>query len=464
MRPSDNPSALQVQAVLPTDLEAERAVLGGVLLKNEILGRIGERLTENDFFSEVNRILWRGMLRLKGEHSAIDIITLGSSVSKDSKEPLSAYIAALVESVASTANIDYYVEIVRKKANLRRILSDLKEIEKAITGDKPLEEEEIVDLFKKKAQKVDTSEAKEFTKVEAVIDRISLAAQERLIDGKPLIPVIPTGLTDLDDVIGGLQKKNLVLIGARPSMGKTTFALSIAENIADWRNEESRNPVIPVFSLEMSEDMLAFRMVCSELNIPMNTFFRPGGITSDIARRISSIRSRWREKNIFIHDDPGITTSAMKPMIRDLAMKNGGVDCVMIDYLQLIRGRFNQFRTRNDEIGEITKDLKTIANEMDCPVVLLSQLSRNVELRVERRPQMSDLRDSGNIEQDGDLIMFLYREDYYRKNDPSIQNIVEVIVGKQRNGPTGSVNLFFDKQRFRFENLERGRNESNRGF
>jgi replicative DNA helicase len=437
--------------VPPQNLEAEQSILGGILLDNQALNNVLEILNTNDFYSDAHRKIFAAILELSEKNEPCDVVTLSNNL-KDKKllDQVGGrvYLASLVDNVPSAANIAYYSRIVKEKAILRGLIE-------AATGilnnsynmsadiDTVLDEAEHA-IFEISENKVRPSFYPFKTLIKEGIKTI-----EKLYEKKELVTGVPSGFEKVDDMTSGLQKSDLIIIAGRPSMGKTAFALDIAKNAA----LESRTPVA-IFSLEMSKEQLAIRMLASEAKVDSQRI-RKGFLGETDWPKLISAASKLSESLIFIDDTPAITVLEMKAKARRLKADQG-LGLVIVDYLQLMRsGGFKD--SREQEISEISRSLKALAKELDVPVIALSQLNRKVEDRTNKRPQMADLRESGAIEQDADVIAFIYRDEVYnRSEDNPEKGIAEIIIGKQRNGPTGVAKLAFLEKYTAFENLARG--------
>ncbi len=435
----------------PQNLEAEQSVIGGILLDNQSLNSVLEILNIEDFYSEAHRKIFAAIVELYDKNEPSDLITL-SNVLK-SKNQLDqaggvSYLSSLADNVPSAANISHYSKIVKEKAILRRLIGTATEIlNKSYNAgadiDTVLDEAEHA-IFEISENKIRPA----FSPFKDIIKE-SVKTIEKLYERKELVTGVPTGFEKIDDLTSGLQKSDLIIIAGRPSMGKTAFAL----NIAQYAALVASIPVA-IFSLEMSKEQLAFRMLSSEAKVDSQRIRR--GFLGEVDwPKLISAAGRLSEALIFIDDSPAITALEMKAKARRLKSEVD-LGLIILDYLQLMRsGGYKE--SREQEISEISRSLKALAKELNVPVVALSQLNRKVEDRSDKRPQMADLRDSGAIEQDADLIAFIYRDEVYNKSEENTEKgFAEIIIGKQRNGPTGLVKLHFQEQFTRFENLARG--------
>jgi replicative DNA helicase len=419
----------------PQNLEAEQSVLGGILLENLALNTVLEALDPSDFYSDAHRKIFSAIIDLSNRNEPCDLITL-SNILKDQKRidqvGGTAYLASLVDNVASAVNISYYVKIIKNKS-----------YDAAMDVDHILDEAEHA-IFEISENKIRPS----FHPIRDIIKE-SFKTIERLYDKKELITGVATGFDKLDDLTSGLQNSDLIIIAGRPSMGKTAFAL----NIAQYAALEIGVPVA-IFSLEMAREQLATRMLAAEARVDSQRL-RKGFLGETDWPKLTTAAGRLSDAPIYIDDTPAITVMEMKAKSRRLKADKG-LGLIVLDYLQLMRG--SAFKdSREQEISEISRSLKALAKELSLPVIALSQLNRKVEDRTSRRPQMADLRESGAIEQDADVIAFIYRDEVYNQSEDNPEKgMAEIIIGKQRNGPTGIVKLAFQEKYTRFENLARG--------
>jgi len=434
--------------VPPQNLEAEQAVLGGILLGNQALNSVMEILRVEDFYSEAHRKIFAAILDISEKSRPSDLVTLNDYL-RDKKQidavGGAVYLASLVDTVPSAANIVHYSKIVKEKAILRNLIGTATDIlTKSYNAgsdvDGLLDEAEHA-IFEISENKIKPS----FSPLKDLI-KDSFRTIERLYEKKELITGVPTGFEKLDEMTSGLQRSDLIIIAGRPSMGKTAFALNIAQRAAI----ESGIPVA-IFSLEMSKEQLAFRMLSSEAMVDSQRLRRGYPGETDWPK-LTTAAGRLAEAPIYIDDTAAISVLEMKAKARRLKAESG-LGLLIVDYLQLMRAGGSR-DSREQEISEISRSLKALAKELNIPVVALSQLNRQVEQRTNRRPQMADLRESGAIEQDADVIMFLYRDEVYNRTEENT-GLAEVNIGKQRNGPTGTVKLVFLEKFTRFENPSR---------
>lgn len=437
-----------LRKVPPQNLEAEASVLGGILLENEAINRVLEIIAPVDFYRESHRKIFRAMMELTDRSEPADLITLSEQLKgKGDLEAVggSAYLASLADQVPTAANIAHYARIIREKAILRQLITSATEI--ATRG---FEEQGNVDEFLDAAEKVifDIAEKKIKASFVSVGDMIkdTLKAVERLYERKEMVTGVPTGFKDFDKLTAGLQPSELIIVAGRPSMGKTAFALNIASHAA-----LNAGIGVAVFSLEMAREQLVLRMLCSEARVD-NSKVRAGYLGERDFPKLANAAGRLHEALIYIDDTPAISVLELRAKTRRLIRdRDKKVGLVIVDYLQLMRGMGNA-SNREQEISEISRSLKALAKELRVPVIALSQLNRRVEDRGDRRPMMADLRESGAIEQDADVIAFIYRDEVYNTKS-SDKGVAEIIVAKQRNGPIGTVNLAFLNEYTRFEDL-----------
>ena len=435
-----------LRKVPPQNLDAEESVLGGILLDTNALDRVIEVMGVEDFYRESHRKIFRAMLSLSDKREPIDLITLADSLrGRGELQDIggATYLAELVDRVPSAANIANYARIVREKAVMRSLISVSNEISERCYGG-----QDDIETFLDDAERLifDVSEQRirpAFTKVgDMIMDTVKTV--EQLYERKELVTGVPTGFLDLDRITAGLQPSDLVIVGARPSMGKTSFVLNIAQHVA-----LHHKVAVGVFSLEMAKDQLMLRMLCSEARVNLVNV-RTGYLGERDFPRLVMAASRLAEAPIFIDDTPAQNVLEMRAKSRRLK-READVGLIIIDYLQLMRGLTAQ-ENRNQELSEISRSLKALAKELNVPIVALSQLNRQVELRGDKKPVMSDIRESGSIEQDADVIMFIYRDEMYNAESQDA-GTAEVIISKQRNGPTGMVRLAFRREYTRFDNL-----------
>ena len=434
--------------VPPHDLEAEQAVIGSMLTDKEAVIAAIETLSDEDFYREDNKIIYSAIMNLYNRGEPIDIITLKSELSSMGKfEAVGGleYLAELPEKVPTTANVDKYINIVEEKSTLRTLIRTANEL--ITLGYDPTQEvEELMDNAEKKIFGVMQSRTqKTYSSMKDILVDTFIELEE-LYNRKEHVTGVPTGFLDLDYKTAGLHGSELILVAARPAMGKSAFALNIATNAA----VRAKTPVA-IFSLEMSKEQMANRILCSEAMVDSNKV-RTGKVEDDDWTKLAEASGILSEAQIFIDDTPGISIMEIRAKCRKMKLEKN-IGLVVIDYLQLVQGSNKRAGSREQEIAEISRSLKILAKEINVPVIALSQLSRAPEQRPDHRPMLSDLRESGSIEQDADIVMFLYRDDYYNQ-DSENKNVAEVILAKHRAGSTGTVELAWLGNYTKFANLE----------
>ncbi|WP_213864476.1 replicative DNA helicase, partial [Vibrio crassostreae] len=435
----------------PHSLEAEQSVIGGLLLDNERWDTVAEKVVAKDFYSRPHRLIFEAVKDILEESSPLDLITLSEHLElREQLEEVGgfAYLADLAKNTPSAANINAYADIVAQRALVRSLIGVANEIADSGYDPQGRTSEELVDLAESKVFAIAEGRASENegpqnvdSILEKTLERIEILYKTPQ-DG---VTGVDTGFNDLNKKTAGLQGSDLIIVAARPSMGKTTFAMNLCENAAMKQDK----PVL-IFSLEMPAEQLMMRMLASLSRVDQ-TKIRTGQLDDeDWARISSSMGILMDKKNMYIDDSSGLTPTEVRSRARRIAREHDGISMIMIDYLQLMRVP-SLSDNRTLEIAEISRSLKALAKELNVPVVALSQLNRSLEQRADKRPVNSDLRESGSIEQDADLIMFIYRDEVYNP-DSSLKGIAEIILGKQRNGPIGSVRLTFQGQHSRFDN------------
>jgi len=440
-----NQSNLSLDKLPPQNLEAEQSVLGAILLDNNALYTAFELITQDDFYKDSNKKIFVAMTELLEKNEPIDIITLTDHLrKKDSLDAVGGtqYLTSLVSTIPTSANVRFHSKIVREKSMVRGLLRSVTDIARNVYETEQ-DAEELIDYAEKTI--FDLSEKRispSFSLLKDVI-KDSFQMIEHLYDKKETVTGVPSGFKELDEMTTGLQKSDLIIIGGRPSMGKTAFSLNIAQHVGVNMKEP-----VAVFSLEMSKEQLAFRMLCSEAMVDSNNI-RKGFIRKDDWHKLTSAAGKLAESPIFIDDSSAISVLEMRAKARRLKVEHG-LSLIIVDYLQLMRGRGNAER-REQEISEISRSLKGLAKELRVPVIALSQLNRGVETRTgNKKPTLADLRESGAIEQDADVIIFLYRDEVYNRDSNDNKGKAEIIIAKQRNGPTGTIMLSFISQCTRF--------------
>ena len=436
-----------IKRVLPHSIEAEQAVIGAMLMDKEAILTSSEIISGDDFYQSAYGVIFEAIVEIYNEGKPVDLITLQSRLKeKDVQAEISSleFVRDLVAAVPTSANVKYYAEIVSEKAMLRRLIKLNEEIENmCYLGKEPMEA--VLETTEKKVfELVQKRNTGDFVPIKQVVlnalDKIEAASKNA-----GSVTGIPTGFLDLDYKTAGLQPSDLILIAARPSMGKTAFVLNIAQHVAFKANKS-----VAIFSLEMSKEQLVNRLFALEAQVDAQSL-RTGNLKdSDWEKLIESAGIIGKSK-LMIDDTPGISISELRSKCRKMKLEHG-LDIIIIDYLQLMTGRVGgRSESRQQEISEISRALKGVARELNVPVIALSQLSRAVEQRPDHRPMMSDLRESGAIEQDADVVMFIYRDDYYNK-DTELKNVAEIIIAKQRNGAIGTINLTWLPQYTKFAN------------
>ena len=440
---------MDIGKIPPHDVEAEQAVIGSMLTDKEAVASSIEVLKEEDFYREDNRIIYSAMLNLYNRAEPIDLITLKSELESMGKfEQVGGfeYLTELPEKVPTTANATKYIKIVEEKSVLRNLIKTANEI--IDLGYDPTEDvEDIMEGAEKKIFNImQDKNQKGYAPIKDILVD-SFTQLEELYNRKQHITGVPTGFSDLDYRTAGLHGSELILVAARPAMGKSAFALNIATNAA-----VRGNTPVAIFSLEMSKEQLVNRILCSEAMVDSNKV-RTGKLDEEDWTKLAEAIGPLSEAGVYIDDTPGISVMEIRTKCRKLKMEKN-IGLVVIDYLQLISGSNKRNGSREQEISEISRSLKVLAKELNVPVIALSQLSRAVEQRDDHRPMLSDLRESGAIEQDADIVMFLYRDDYYNKESAE-KDIAEVIIAKQRGGSTGTVKLYWMGNYTKFVNIER---------
>ena len=439
-----------IKRILPHSVEAEQSVIGSMLMGREAIMTASEILTSGDFYQHQYGIVFDAMVELFNEGKAVDVITLQNRLKeKDVPPEISAmeFVRDLLNAVPTSANVKYYATIVSEKAMLRRLIRLTEEIENTCYLNKDPVEEILDSSEKKLFQLFQQRDSGDMVPIRQVVME-TLEGIERASKTKGNVTGLATGFTDLDYKTSGLQNSDLILVAARPSMGKTAFVLNIAEYMAFKQNRS-----VAIFSLEMSRNQLMNRLFAMESRVNSQNL-RTGNLKDDEWGKLIESAGIIGDSNLIIDDTPGISVRELRSKCRKYKLEHG-LDIVMIDYLQLMTGGGRNTDSRQQEISDISRSLKALARELNVPVVALSQLSRAVESRTDHRPMLSDLRESGAIEQDADVVMFLYRDDYYHK-DSDMKGVAEVIIAKQRNGPIGTINLVWLPDYTKFMNYDKG--------
>ena len=433
---------------LPSSPESERVILGAILLDNQLISQAVEKLAPEDFYSPLHRRIFNAMINLFESAQRIDPILIGEELRKEGALESIGGIAAITNltfGLPHFSDIFDYARVVKDKSIVRNLIKVCNQI-----TSEALAEEEDAEVILDHAEQLifqlaDEKTRQGFAHVKPVAQEVLAKVQEYAKNTSHALTGLATGFRDLDEKTSGLQKTDLIIIAARPSMGKTALCLTLAQNAAIIENA-----VVAVFSLEMSKEQLVMRMISSEARVDAHRF-RTGHLMRDEWGRLAEAIGTLSETRIFIDDTPGISVLEMRAKSRRLATEQKQLDLVVVDYMQLMSGSSRRIESRQQEVSQISRELKGLAKELNVPVVALSQLSRAPEARNPPRPIMSDLRESGSIEQDADVVAFIYREEYYKPEDENA-GVAEIILSKQRNGPTGTVKLAFLKEFTRFEN------------
>lgn len=436
----------------PQNIEAEQSVLGAMMLDKEAIAKASEILTSEDFYREAHRVIFNAMLELYNKNEAVDMVTITDILRRDNKlEDIGgiAYITALANVVPTAANVKYHADIVAEKSVLRQLVRVSTEI--ATMGYEGSDDVGVLlDTAESRILEISNRKKKnDFTQIKDVL-MDSVQGLEKLITNKGGLTGLPTGFPDLDKLTSGLHPSDFIILAARPSMGKTALALNIVQNVALRAHKQigGEPRSVAFFSLEMSKEQLVHRMLCAEAGIDSQRL-RVGEMGDKDWDSLWAACDTMSKAKVYIDDTAGITAMEMRSRARRLKAEHG-LDLIVVDYLQLMQGsgRKSFSGDRQQEVSEISRSLKALARELDVPVLALSQLSRGVEARQVKRPMLSDLRESGSLEQDADIVAFLYREDYYDKETENKHT--ELIIAKHRNGPVDTVNLFFHKQFTKF--------------
>jgi replicative DNA helicase len=438
---------------LPHNLDAEKSVLGAILINNTVFNQAAEVIDSHDFFRDAHRRLFDKMIALTDRSEPVDLVTLTDELSRSGELDEvggPAYISSLTDGVPRSTNVEYYAKIVKQKSTLRQLIQSANAIlhesyEDERDPDELLDEAER-SIFRIAEHRMRTG----FVRVGELVDS-GYQLIEKLQANRGLVTGVPSGFVDLDEMTSGFQKSDLVIVAARPAMGKTSLVLNMALNAAT-----SAGKTVGVFSLEMSKEQLFLRMLTSEARVDAHRF-RGGFLGEQDYARLVEAFGRLHEAKVFIDDTPGLGILEMRAKSRRLKLEHG-LDMLVVDYLQLMQGR-GRFENRQQELASISRSMKILAKELEVPIIALSQLSRAPEGRTDHRPQLSDLRESGALEQDADIVLFIFREEMYRVDGEipaDSEGVAELIIGKQRNGPTGVVRVAFLKQYTRFENLAGG--------
>lgn len=446
----DTPRDQLIERPLPNSPESERAILGSIILNNALINQAVELLKPEDFYVGSHRRIFVAMIALFERLSDINPILIGEELRRDGGIESAGgitFITNLTYGLPHFSSIAAYAKVVRGKSLMRQLIKVCSKI-----TSEALEEGEEPQVILDHAEQAIFALADERTRqgfehIKPVADRVLVKVQE-MAGHSAMLTGLTTGFSEVDRLTSGLQRADLIVVAARPSMGKTSLCLTLAQNAAIHAQA-----IVGVFSLEMSIESLVIRMLCSEGNVDAHKF-RSGFLSREEWARIASALGRLADTKIFIDDTPGISILEMRAKARRLAAEQKGLDLIIVDYLQLMSGSSRRTESRQQEVSLISRELKSLAKELNVPLIALSQLSRAPENRTDHRPQLADLRESGAIEQDADVVAFIYREEQYNRTDEN-ENKAEIIIAKQRNGPTGMVELAFLKQFTRFENLYR---------
>ncbi len=450
-----NDADLSSHKLPPQNIEAEESILGGILIENEAINRVTEILDPDDFYRDAHRKIFNALINLSERDEPADLITLTNELRKiDQLDSIggASYLTSLIDSVPTAANIEYYAKIVKEKATLRKLIQTSTEI---IT--QSYEDRGDVEVFLDEAERAifEISEKRvrpSFYSIREIV-KDSFTTIERLFKKKELVTGVPSGFKELDRMTAGFQPSDLIIIAGRPSMGKTAFCL----NVAEYAAIENKIPVA-IFSLEMSKEQLVIRMLCSQAHVE-GTRLRTGYLNESDWPKLTIAAGNLSEAPIYIDDTAALSALELRAKARRLKSEHG-LGMLIVDYLQLMKGRA-RVENRQQEISEISRSLKALSKELSIPVIAVSQLSRKTEERTGNRPQLSDLRESGAIEQDADLIIFIYRDEVYnRSEDNPNRGKAEVIIGKQRNGPIGKIDLAFLDKFTTFKDLYKGETEN----
>jgi len=446
-----NDADLSSHKLPPQNVEAEQSILGGILIANDAINKVMELLSPEDFYRDAHRKIFNSLINLSERDEPADLITLTNELRKMNQLDSvggASYVASLIDSVPTAANIEYYAKIVKEKAILRSLIQTSTDIITQSYQDRG-DVEEFLDEAERAIFQISENRVKpSFYSIRNIV-KDSFKTIERLFEKKEFVTGVPSGFKDLDQKTAGFQPSDLIIVAGRPSMGKTAFCL----NLIQYAAIEKKIPVA-IFSLEMSKEQLVIRMLCSEAQVE-GTRLRTGFLNESDWPKLTLAAGNLSDAPIFIDDTAALSALELRAKARRLNAEHG-LGMVVIDYLQLMRGR-SRVESRQQEISEISRSLKALAKELNIPVIAVSQLSRRTEERQGMRPQLSDLRESGAIEQDADLILFIYRDEVYnRAEDNPNRGKAEVIIGKQRNGPIGKVDLAFLDKYTTFKELYKG--------
>lgn len=442
------------QRTLPNNIEAEQSVLGAIIIDNECLTSVMEVITADEFYREAHKVIFETIVKLTNDKQVADMVTIVNQLRKEEKmQDVGgvAYVMSLPNMVPTSANVLYHAKIVHEKHIMRQLVKVGTEI-CAMGYDEADEANLLLDKAESRILEIANKRKSDgFSQIGSILMESTEKLHE-LAANKGGITGISSGFKDIDKLTSGLHPSDFIILAARPSMGKTAFALNIVQNVGLRSRRDGKPCTVAFFSLEMSKQQLVNRIICAEAGIDAQNL-RTGQLSDKEWANLWNACETMYNAKIYINDTPGITAMEMRGLARRLKAEHG-LDLIVVDYLQLMSGSGSGKGDRQQEVSEISRSLKALAREMDVPVIALSQLSRSVEARQCKRPMLSDLRESGSLEQDADIVAFLYRDDYYNP-DSEDQNITEVIIAKHRNGPVDTVNLFFHKQLTKFVDLAR---------
>jgi len=437
-----------ISKLMPHDITAEKACLGAMIIDNEKIAKVLDIVREDYFYLDKHKYVFSAIFQLYEEREPVDIITVQDKLKEIGKfeEVGASYLASLLDSIPTTTNVEYYAKIVYEKYILRSIIKASSEIIDIAMGENVGIDEAVEIAERKLIESIDIRRQHEYFKLRDIVVE-TLRGVQKLAKEKSLYTGVPSGYKSIDEMTGGFQSGDLIVFAGRPSMGKTAFALNLCLNFAKTGKK------VLFFSLEMSKEQLVQRLLSTESGIDLKSL-RTGNIRESDWDLILEAAITLSGLEVIIDDTPSASILDIKSKSRKIFAKEKGIDIVIIDYLQIIEvpKGVSVVRSRNEEIGFVSRSLKSLAKELNLPVIVLSQLSRSVEKRVDKRPILSDLRESGSIEQDADIVAFLYRDEYYNPNTDK-KNIIEIIVSKQRNGPVGTVELLFKKEIGKFESI-----------
>ncbi|ERJ13338.1 replicative DNA helicase [Haloplasma contractile] len=434
---------------VPHNIEAEQSILGAIFLDNRLMTKVSDLVHMEDFYQVRNQLLYGAMVDLHEQNKPIDVTTI-TTILKDRNQYIEVggtdYILEIAEVVPTTANIESYVEIVREKSVARKLIDTANSIAQDTMGNQTALEDLLDDAERKIMDVARNRRTSHFKEIKNVVEDVFKNIQENAESSNEVVG-LKTGFKKFDELTLGIHRQDLFILAARPAMGKTALVLNLAKNVVKYNNNEG----VAIFSLEMGADQLVYRMLTAEAQIDAQEL-RKGKLDSDMVAALMVAKKQLASYKIYIDDTPGVKIGELRAKCRRLSQE-GNLGMVVIDYLQLLAGSGKYGSNRQQEVSEISRTLKEIARELEVPVIACAQLSRQVESREDKRPIMSDLRESGSIEQDADIVSFLYRDDYYNENSER-PGQVDIIFAKHRHGPTGTVSLFFNKQYSSFADID----------